>query len=96
LERSGKRQLHSHSQSAFFVSDEIVDDVLRTGSGRKNTLFHITAKLVEGIDHEELRRFLIQEYGTGGKGLSFPTRNSASGMTGTGCVSDEGIRKTQL
>ena len=32
--------------------DEIVDDVLRTGSGRKNTLFHITAKLVEEIDHE--------------------------------------------
>ena len=57
--------------AAFFVSDEIVDDVLRTGSGRKNTLFHITAKLVEGIDHEELRRFLIQEYGTGGKGFEF-------------------------
>ena len=57
--------------AAFFVSDEIVDDVLRTGSGRKNTLFHITAKLVEGIEHEELRSFLIQEYGTGGKGFEF-------------------------
>ncbi|HBH1917862.1 TPA: adenine methyltransferase, partial [Clostridioides difficile] len=57
--------------AAFFVSDEIVDDVLRTGSGRKNTLFHITAKLVEGIDHEKLRSFLIQEYGTGGKGFEF-------------------------
>lgn len=57
--------------AAFFVTDEIVDDVLRTGSGRKNTLFHITAKLVEGIDHEELRSFLIQEYGTGGKGFEF-------------------------
>ena len=57
--------------AAFFVSDEIVDDVLRTGSGRKNTLFHITAKLVEGIDHEDLRSFLIQEYGTGGKGFEF-------------------------
>lgn len=57
--------------AAFFVSDEIVEDVLRTGSGRKNTLFHITAKLVEGIDHEELRSFLIQEYGTGGKGFEF-------------------------
>lgn len=57
--------------AAFFVSDEIVDDVLRTGSGRKNTLFHITAKLVEGINHEELRSFLIQEYGIGGKGFEF-------------------------
>ena len=57
--------------AAFFISDEIVDDVLRTGSGRNNTLFHITAKLVEGLDHEDLRSFLIQEYGTGGKGFEF-------------------------
>ena len=66
---SGKAAAALIQPAAFFVSDEIVDDVLRTGSGRKNTLFHITAKLVEGIDHEELRSFLIQEYGTGGKGF---------------------------
>ena len=57
--------------AAFSIPDEIVDDALRTGSGRKNTLFHISAKLVEGIGHEGLRNFLIQEYGTGGKGFAF-------------------------
>ena len=70
--------------AAFFVSDEIVDDVLRTGSGRKNTLFHITAKLVEGIDHEELRSFLIQEYGTGGKGFEFSSQKFSVWYDGDG------------
>ena len=70
--------------AAFFVSDEIVDDVLRTGSGRKNTLFHITAKLVEGIDHEELRSFLIQEYGTGGKGFEFSNQKFSVWYDGDG------------
>lgn len=57
--------------AAFFISDEIVDDVLRSGGGRRNTLFHISAKLVEGVEAPELRGFLIQEYGTGGKGFEF-------------------------
>ena len=56
--------------AAFLISDEVVDHILRTGSGQKNTLFHITAKLIEGLDHEEMRKFLISEYGTGGKGFT--------------------------
>ena len=56
--------------AAFLISDEVVNDILRTGSGQKNTLFHITAKLIEGLDHEEMRKFLISEYGTGGKGFT--------------------------
>ena len=32
---------------------QVVDDILRTGSGQKNTLFHITARLIEGLDNEE-------------------------------------------
>ena len=52
------------------ISDDIVNDILRTGSGGNNTLFHITAKLIEGLDHEEMRKFLISEYGTGGKGFT--------------------------
>ena len=56
--------------AAFLISDDIVNDILRTGSGGNNTLFHITAKLIEGIDHEEMRKFLISEYGTGGKGFT--------------------------
>ena len=56
--------------AAFLISDDIVNDILHTGSGGNNTLFHITAKLIEGLDHEEMRKFLISEYGTGGKGFT--------------------------
>ncbi|RGI35908.1 DNA methylase [Ruminococcus sp. OM07-7] len=56
--------------AAFLISDDIVNDIPRTGSGGNNTLFHITAKLIEGLDHEEMRKFLISEYGTGGKGFT--------------------------
>ena len=55
---------------AFLISDEVVDDILRTGSGQKNTLFHITARLIEGLDNEEMQSFLKDEYGTGGKGFT--------------------------
>ena len=56
--------------AAFLISDEVIDDILRTGSGQKNTLFHITARLIEGLDNEEMRNFLKNEYGTGGKGFT--------------------------
>ena len=56
--------------AAFLISDEVVDDILRTGSGQKNTLFHITARLIEGLDNEEMQSFLKAEYGTGGKGFT--------------------------
>ena len=56
--------------AAFLISDEVVNDILRTGSGQKNTLFHITARLIEGLDNEEMRSFLKDEYGTGGKGFT--------------------------
>ncbi len=56
--------------AAFLISDAVVDDILRTGSGQKNTLFHITARLIEGLDNEEMRSFLKDEYGTGGKGFT--------------------------
>lgn len=56
--------------AAFLISDEVVDAILRTGSGQKNTLFHITARLIEGLDNEEMQSFLKDEYGTGGKGFT--------------------------
>ena len=56
--------------AAFLISDEVVDHILRTGSGQKNTLFHITARLIEGLDNEEMQNFLKDEYGTGGKGFT--------------------------
>ena len=56
--------------AAFLISDEVVNDILRTGSGQKNTLFHITARLIEGLDNEEMQSFLKDEYRTGGKGFT--------------------------
>ena len=56
--------------AAFLISYKVVDDILRTGSGQKNTLFHITARLIEGLDNEEMQSFLKDEYGTGGKGFT--------------------------
>lgn len=45
--------------AAFLISDEVVDHILRTGSGQKNTLFHITARLIEGLD--DLKRKLMEK-----------------------------------
>ncbi len=57
--------------AAFFVPDKWVDDILRTGSGKRNTLFHICAKLIENLDEQELADALQEEYGIGGKGFEF-------------------------
>lgn len=76
--------------AAFLISDEVVNDILRTGSGQKNTLFHITARLIEGLDNEEMRSFLKDEYGTGGKGFTIDGQKSVSGMTMMVSVSGEG------
>ena len=58
---------------------------------RKITLFHITARLIEGLDNEEMRSFLKDEYGTGGKGFYHRwSEKSVSGMTMMVSVSGEG------
>jgi hypothetical protein len=64
----------SDRTAAFFVPDDMVDDILRTGSGRKNTLLHICAKLQEDISEEDFQKFLIEEYGVGGKGFMMEDR----------------------
>ncbi|NCB93610.1 MAG: DNA methylase [Clostridia bacterium] len=60
--------------AAFFISDETVDEILRTGSGRTNTQFRIAARLVNGLNHEELTTFLQSEYRMGGKGFELKGR----------------------
>lgn len=67
----------------------MVDDILRTGSGQKNTLFHITARLIEGLDNEEMQSFLKDEYRTGGKGFTIDGQKSVSGTTTMVSVSGE-------
>ncbi len=51
------------------ISDAIVDAILRTGGGRRNSLYRITAKLIEDIDGNRFGEFLRDEYGVGGKGI---------------------------
>ena len=70
IEAIRKAAVDVEQSAAFFISDEVVNDILRTGSGRKNTLYHITAKVIEGLDNKEMQDFLKVEYGTGGKGFS--------------------------
>ena len=70
IEEIRKAAAEVEQSAAFFISDEVVNDILRTGSGRKNTLYHITAKVIEGLDNKEMQDFLKVEYGTGGKGFS--------------------------
>ena len=70
IEAIRKAAADVEQSAAFFISDKVVNDILRTGSGRKNTLYHITAKVIEGLDNKEMQDFLKVEYGTGGKGFS--------------------------
>ncbi|HAE44453.1 MAG TPA: adenine methyltransferase [Lachnospiraceae bacterium] len=65
----------SDRTAAFFVPDDMVDDILRTGSGRKNTLLHICAKLQEDVSEEDFQKFLKAEYGAGGKGFTIEDRH---------------------
>jgi len=60
--------------AAFFISNETVDEILRTGSGRTNTQFRIAARLVNGLNQEELTSFLQSEYRMGGKGFELKGR----------------------
>ena len=71
IEEIRKAAAEVEQPAAFFITDEVVDDVLRTGSGKDNTLSYITAKLVEDLEHDELRQYLVLHYGTGGKGFDF-------------------------
>ena len=70
IEAIRKAAADVEQSAAFFISDEVVNDILGIGSGRKNTLYHITAKVIEGLDNKEMQDFLKVEYGTGGKGFS--------------------------
>ena len=57
IEEIRKAAAEVEQPAAFFITDEVVDDVLRTGSGKYNTLSYITAKLVEDLEHDELRQY---------------------------------------
>jgi len=51
------------------IADEVVDEILRTGSNRMNSHYRIIFNFMVEQSPEEYAQFICQEYGTGGKGL---------------------------
>ena len=59
------------------LSDEQIDDILRTGGNNKDSCKRIYAKYLENKSPTEMIGFLIKEYGSTGKGFTFDTQNVA-------------------
>lgn len=55
--------------AAFSISDEDIVEILKTGSGQKDSRARIFEKYREEHTPEYMSRFLKKEYGTGGKGF---------------------------
>lgn len=55
--------------TAFLVSDDVVDHILLSGGGRKNSRFRIFSKYQKDKTSEEMVAFLQKEYEQGGKGF---------------------------
>lgn len=57
--------------AAFSLSQEQINDILRSGGGRRDSRKRIYAKYQQGKSPEEITEFLKNEYGTTGKGFVF-------------------------
>lgn len=73
------------SEEKPFFTQEIIDEVLTQGSGIENGKFRIYEQLEKGLSQEENVRFLIKEYGIGGKapvksGLGVDEEHSTKGI----------------
>ena len=55
--------------AAFSLSKEQIEEILRSGGGRKDNRKRIYAKYQQGKSPEEIAEFLKNEYGTTGKGF---------------------------
>ena len=56
---------------AFQISQEQIEDILRSGGGRNDSRKRIYAKYQQGKNPEEMADFLKKEYQTTGKGFDF-------------------------
>ena len=61
----------SEKPSAFSVSEEEIDRILRSGSGFENEKLRIAVLYEQESDTKERADYLKQEYGTGGKSWIF-------------------------
>ena len=57
--------------AVFSLSKEQIEDILRSGGGRRDNRKRIYAKYQQGKSPEEIAEFLRNEYGTTGKGFIF-------------------------
>ena len=57
--------------SAFSISQQIIDEVLTSGSNEENSIYRIISYFRKDHPADANANFLKQEYGTGGKGLIF-------------------------
>ena len=71
----------------FLASDipsDVIDDVLRTGSGQRNSLLRIVFNYMVDQTPEEKTTYLKKEYGTSGKGLIIDGQKYAVWYDGDG------------
>jgi hypothetical protein len=55
--------------ATFSLQEKHIDEILRSGGGKRNSRKRIYAKYTEGKTHEEMTEFLKNEYGRTGKGF---------------------------
>lgn len=64
-----EKQAQSLYAGGSLIPEEVVDEVLRTGGNRRNSLYRIIYNFMSEQSPEEYTELIRKEYGTGGKGL---------------------------
>ncbi len=64
-----EKQEQSVRAGGSLIADEVVDEILRTGSNRTDSHYRIIYNFMIEQSPEEYADFIRREYGTGGKGL---------------------------
>lgn len=60
---------------AYFLSEEQMNEILKTGGGKENSRKRIFSKYVENLSHDEMVDYLIKEYEVTAKGFEFDNHN---------------------
>ena len=66
---AAEAEMNIKAPAAFSLSDEYIAEILKTGSGQKDSRERIFEKYKENHSHEYMAEFLKNEYRTGGKGF---------------------------
>ena len=77
-QNEGRKFMYSKSKWRNKEWKNIVDDVLRTGGNRKNSVKRIIYEFMQ--DQKVHVEYIQDEFGIGGKGLFLTARNTLSGL----------------